>query len=562
MKKSKRSLIILQILLAIIFSGQVFSQIYPYTVWKNIYNGPANLQDSSVAICMNPLGMVFVTGWSLGSSTNKDIVTIRHNPSDGIPMWTKILSSNVAEEPSSMTCDNIAVYVTGNTFFPGPTRDVVTIKYNALTGDTMWVKRHNGPFGGGDYGLAITNDANFVYVCGRAAEGPPERQRYMVLKYDIITGAMASGFPFIYTADTLNNEAHAICVDNLGSIYVTGQTSFNKLTSPWLSVVNILTLKISSTGTLVWAKTHNASGNGIDNGVSIGLDNTQANLFVAGWGQKSAFNDFIVIKYNSSTGDSIGYASYNGPTNGTDFLIRMAIDAGNNVYVTGNSLNSPLNRYEIATLKYNSSLVQQWAKRTTNADGWDLVNWITVGTNNDVFIEGSRVKAGQGFNFYTVRYNAATGDTIWTIMENGTANGNDYGSGVVCSDSQRVYITGSAIYSPASFSSILTARYASEIIGIKTISNEVPQNFELYQNYPNPFNPATFISFDIPKASAVNLVVYDAAGRVVEVIADNVNLPSGKYEAAWDASKYASGIYFYRLQAGSFTDTKKMILVK
>jgi len=562
MKKLKLSIIFLTVLFLFVTSFQTFAQVYPYVVWNKTYNAPSNLQDSSVAICMNSSGMVFVAGWSLGTFM-ADIVAIRYNPATGDTIWAKRFIGQGEDISTAMTCDNNAVYVTGWTFSPGPDRDVITIKFNAATGDTMWVKKYDGPRGGGDYGRAITSDANFVYVTGRVSDvGTIEHQRFMVLKYDINTGAMASGFPFIYTGDTLSNEAHAIKVDNSGNIYITGQASFNNSTPPYLPFCNILTLKINSSGTLVWAKYHNASGNGVDNGVTLGFDNTQSNLFVAGWGQRVAYNDFEIIRYNPATGDSTGYASYNGPTNGTDFLVGMVIDAANNIYITGNSQNNSLSRIEIATLKYNSSLVQQWVKRTINNDGHVYTNWIANGNNNDIYIEGFKFKAGQGYNMYTVRYNATTGDTLWTVMENGTANANDFGAGVVTGDSQNVFVTGSAIFSPASTASIRTLRYASELIGIKPISTEIPVSFTVHQNYPNPFNPETSIRFDIPAPSSVNLIVYDVSGRVVEVIASNLNLLAGKYEAIWNADNYASGIYFYRIQAGSFTDTKKMILVK
>jgi len=98
-------------------------------------------------------------------------------------------------------------------------------------------------------------------------------------------------------------------------------------------------------------------------------------------------------------------------------------------------------------------------------------------------------------------------------------------------------------------------------IGIVQSSNQIPSGFSLSQNYPNPFNPTTQISFDISKASLVNLVVYDGLGRGIEKVV-NQQLSPGSYKYEWDASSYPSGIYFYKLQAGSFVQTKKMILQK
>ena len=92
-------------------------------------------------------------------------------------------------------------------------------------------------------------------------------------------------------------------------------------------------------------------------------------------------------------------------------------------------------------------------------------------------------------------------------------------------------------------------------------NNEIPLNFNLHQNYPNPFNPLTKIKFDIPKQSFVKLVIYDLLGREVSVLVNN-ELKSGRYDVSFDAVNYSSGIYFYKLTAGDFTDTKKMVLMK
>jgi len=104
------------------------------------------------------------------------------------------------------------------------------------------------------------------------------------------------------------------------------------------------------------------------------------------------------------------------------------------------------------------------------------------------------------------------------------------------------------------------------IVGIVNISYEVPQKFELTQNYPNPFNPTTKFKFSLPKETDVTIAIFDILGRVVKVIARE-KFTAGTYEVDWDAtnemsSKVASGVYFYRIVAGNYTDLKKMILLK
>ncbi|MEO8512562.1 MAG: T9SS type A sorting domain-containing protein [Ignavibacteria bacterium] len=98
-------------------------------------------------------------------------------------------------------------------------------------------------------------------------------------------------------------------------------------------------------------------------------------------------------------------------------------------------------------------------------------------------------------------------------------------------------------------------------VGINQISSEIPRNFELSQNYPNPFNPSTHFGFRIADFGLVKLTIYDALGKEVAILV-NIELQSGSYEADWDASAYTSGVYYYKLESGAFTETKKMVLIK
>jgi hypothetical protein len=101
----------------------------------------------------------------------------------------------------------------------------------------------------------------------------------------------------------------------------------------------------------------------------------------------------------------------------------------------------------------------------------------------------------------------------------------------------------------------------SSPIGIEPISNEVPNGFSLSQNYPNPFNPSSKIKFQITKLSSVKLVVFDALGREIETLV-NEQLKAGTYEVNFDGGKLSSGVYYYKMIADDYTETRKMILVK
>jgi hypothetical protein len=111
-----------------------------------------------------------------------------------------------------------------------------------------------------------------------------------------------------------------------------------------------------------------------------------------------------------------------------------------------------------------------------------------------------------------------------------------------------------------------------KIFGGKSSNNKSPENniplvYRLAQNYPNPFNPVTTIKYEIPKDSKVKLVIYDLLGREVKTLVNNEVKSAGYYKVEFNMQNYASGVYFYRIEAddtkgNKFVDAKKMVLVK
>ena len=89
----------------------------------------------------------------------------------------------------------------------------------------------------------------------------------------------------------------------------------------------------------------------------------------------------------------------------------------------------------------------------------------------------------------------------------------------------------------------------------------IPSEYKLHQNYPNPFNPTTNIKFDLPKDSKVSLKIYDLKGSELANLVET-SMTAGSYDVDWNASKYASGVYFCRLVAGDYVQTNRMVLVK
>ncbi len=123
-----------------------------------------------------------------------------------------------------------------------------------------------------------------------------------------------------------------------------------------------------------------------------------------------------------------------------------------------------------------------------------------------------------------------------------------------------VFTTGGTFFTSRALTGEL--RYVvSTTTGITNLNTGIPEGYKLSQNYPNPFNPSTNIKFDIPEKNNVTLKVYNVHGQEVAVLA-NGEYTAGSYVVNWNASGIASGVYFYTIQSGSFTQTKKLLLVK
>jgi len=133
------------------------------------------------------------------------------------------------------------------------------------------------------------------------------------------------------------------------------------------------------------------------------------------------------------------------------------------------------------------------------------------------------------------------------------------------------YSTGNAIYTAGTdgypvgdlnWFPAMKARYDKGLPADVPVGGGIPERFTLEQNYPNPFNPSTIISFSLPKAAKVSLIVYDLLGRQVATLIGGEDRAAGKHETQFSASQLASGIYFYRLTADAQSSTMKMMVLK
>jgi uncharacterized delta-60 repeat protein len=313
--------------------------------WVQIYSDPESYQDYTNAIAVDPSGNVYVTGAS-GTYPIYDYATIKYN-SAGIQQWVKRYNGpeNGHDEAYAIAVDGSDnVYVTGQSVGSGTSYDFATIKYNS-NGDTVWVRRYNGPGNSDD-------------------------------------------------------EARAIAVDDSGNMYVTGY-SYGSGTN-----YNYATIKYNSEGVEQWVQRYNGPGNDDDRAYSLVVDSS-GNVYVTGYSIGSTTSyDYATIKYNSA-GVQQWVQRYNGPVNGSDYAYAIANDASGNIYVTGYSESDSIDphNYAYATVKYNSAGQELWVQRYDGPGNYeDVARAIVVDASGNVYVTGYSVGLGTSYDYATIKY--------------------------------------------------------------------------------------------------------------------------------------------------------------
>jgi hypothetical protein len=295
------------------------------------------------------------------------------------------------------------------------------------------------------------------------------------------------------------------------------------------------------------------------------------------WSQSSLINQYVVslavsgnnifagVYYNGvylSTNNGLTWSQtalntgdvYSLAVNGINIYAGTALHG---VYISSNNGNSwiqsSLNNQTIQSLFINGNDIFAGTYysagiylSTNNGTTWNQTSL----TNRSIYsfaLSGNDIIAGSdGYGVYVSSNNG----TSWVQRNEGLVG------------MERVYglcILNNYIFSATDYSEY--RRGLGEFLGIKQISEQIPNYYTLSQNYPNPFNPTTKIRFALPKNSFTKLGIYNIlGGEVTTLVNDQLN--AGTYEVVWSADNFPSGVYFFKLETGSFIDTKKMILIK
>ncbi|MBK7255943.1 MAG: SBBP repeat-containing protein [Ignavibacteria bacterium] len=520
--------------------------------WTSYFNSSSNDNDEVSSMTVDVSGNVYVTGYSIVNGNDKDFITIKYN-SAGVSQWTSRYNNpamNDDDEAISLTTDDLGnVYVTGFSKGNGTFKDYLTVKYSP-SGNELWTARYNGTGNDDDIAVSVevTNSGN-VIVSGTSV-GDLTSEDYLTIMYN---SNGAEQWTARYNYDLVDDIeiAKSMTVDGFGNVYVTG-FSYGLSKNEDYAVV-----KYNSAGTEQWVARYNGPSDSYDISTDI-ITDISGNVYVTGYSYDNvSLEDYATIKYNSS-GEQQWVSKYNGASGKFDIANSITTDNAGNVFVTGYSYDVNSSE-DYATVKYNSAGGQQWVSLYNGSgNDFDIATSIKSDVNGNVYVAGYSYGSGTQEDFATVKYNS-NGDQQWAEIFNGDADSSDIAASLAIDQSGNIYTSGYSYVTSSGFD-FITIKY-SQTVGVNQISGNLPEKFLLEQNYPNPFNPNTNIRYTIEEAGYTSLTVYNSVGIELSTLISE-NLQAGSYSAEFNAENYPSGVYYYKLTSGDFTQVKKMILLK
>lgn len=312
--------------------------------WERKFNRMPNSNDIARSIALDGFGNVYVTGDSEDSTQRSNALTIKYN-SDGVQQWIAI--DTLETSSKSIVTDSYGnIYITGSVYYNNDqSYDYLTIKYNS-DGEQQWLATYNGT---GNY----------------------------------------------------NDFAQSIAIDNLGNVFVTGE-------SPEPKVLNreCVTIKYNPDGVQQWTARDHRFGFWYNMPKKILVDQS-GNAYIAGESYSNASSlDYLLIKY-SSTGVQQWVELYNGPLNSYDKAYSMVLDSSGNSYITGYSFNNETGA-DIVTIKFNTDGIQQWLTRYSKDPRLEGHS-IALDKSGNVYVSGIEIN-GQ-MDYITLKYSQLIGIT-------------------------------------------------------------------------------------------------------------------------------------------------------
>ncbi|MFI5143990.1 MAG: SBBP repeat-containing protein [Ignavibacteria bacterium] len=317
--------------------------------WARYYNDSLNLDDKAYAITLDAFNNIYITGYTTVSQNETQYIVIKYYQ-NGDSAWTRLGEGHHDTATSITMVGNNYVAITGRSLNNSSIPDIVTVLYDANTGDQIWSSALGLSANIDAKGNAITSDAyGNVYVTGYVTQ-PESGKDIVVIKYN------TDGFLWEKTFEgNFDDIGNSIGLSAYGDVIVTGTTAASD------GSTNYLTASYNSTGDLEWQKGYNGPGNATDVAYKMAVSTADNSVYVTGSsmsGTDEGSTDMLTIKYDIATGDAIDSSRLSTSSANADISYDITIDQTQNVYITGftlptggNNLNSGA---KILTAKFNN----------------------------------------------------------------------------------------------------------------------------------------------------------------------------------------------------------------
>ncbi|MFQ5869086.1 MAG: T9SS type A sorting domain-containing protein [Candidatus Zixiibacteriota bacterium] len=465
----------------------------------------------------------------------------------------------------------------------------------AFAQDTLWTKTYGGSLN--DVGISVFQTADGGYAVGGYTNSPPAQL------YDCYLLRTDENGDSLW-AKTYGGEGsqYVNCLQQTtdGGFVMTGITEGIFLDSP------VYLLKTDSDGDSIWAQTYGADSL---SETSTWVEQTSDGGYIISghtWRPVTGF-DFFLIKTDPD-GNEEWTRYYAWPNADYAYCVRQTSDGG--YIVTGGTSSNELYEFDVLLMKLDAVGDSVWAARYGGDDD-DRGDCVLETSDGDYIIAGSTESFGAGGqDVYLIKTDEG-GDTLWTrtlgdtyhdaatavaetsdggyvvtgawtipgvtldayvvrldvagnVLWSGLYGGEESETGysIQQTDDGGYILVASTLSFGAGEVDIYLVKLAPDAVNVEDNSDgRLSLDFVLCQNYPNPFNASTVVNYQLPVDSHVKLEVHNILGEKIGVLVDEMQ-ETGYKSVSWDASELASGIYFYKLTAGHFTETKRMMLVK
>jgi len=570
----------------LLLSQNLFSQA-PDTLWTKTFGG--NLTDIGNSVIQSEDGGFVIAGVteSFGAG-GEDVYLIKTDP-NGDTLWTKTFGGSEDDEAKSIrqTNDNGFIISGTTASFGNGQDDFLLLKTDSL-GNTEWFKPYGGSavergkdalqtFDGGYIVVGDSNCAGFganswiiktdqlgsiqwekklrgqclhsyytssvqqlsdsgFVVCGTYVRKQfpfGYSHHYFLSKYSIegdhlwIKSYQRYGF----------DDGAVVNKTNDGNLIIGGNTSEG------YGPKDIWLIKVNSSGNIIW---QSVIGNLQENEILTSLESTIDDGYIITF--SSSLNDVQMLKTNSN-GVVIWEKTVGGTLDDRAYTVQQTADNG--YIVAGSTKSFSVGDYDVWLLRFDNKPPAQLTVDSPNGGEF----WI-IGQTYPV------QWSSENIDFVKLFLTTNNGSTWELFAENVPASDSfyDFEVPIISSFQCKIKIVDESnelIFDESD--SVFTIDYF--VLVEDYFGDDIPTKYDLIQNFPNPFNPSTTIYYTIPQLSFVTLKVYDVLGNEVTTLI-NEEKPAGIYEVEFKGDGLTSGIYFYRLTAGKFTTTKKMVILK